>query len=70
MQQLNASIVDIAKQTKDNANMAGRAAMLTSDIKTNAVKGNQQMGEMMNAVKDISASSQNISNSIRNRRGQ
>jgi methyl-accepting chemotaxis protein len=45
--------------------MAEKAAMLANDIKVSAEKGSQQMDEMMVAVKDINASSQNISKVIK-----
>jgi len=65
VQQLSASISDIAAKTKTNAEMAGRAATLASNIKSSAEKGNGQMDEMMTAVKDINESSQNISKVIK-----
>ncbi|MCL2227327.1 MAG: methyl-accepting chemotaxis protein [Oscillospiraceae bacterium] len=65
VQQLSASISEIAQKTKDNAGMAERAAVLASDIKESAEKGSSQMSEMMAAVKDINASSQNISRVIK-----
>ncbi|MCL1832736.1 MAG: methyl-accepting chemotaxis protein, partial [Oscillospiraceae bacterium] len=58
VEQLSSSITDIAQKTKDNADMAGRAAMLANTIKGNAEKGSRQMDEMMAAVKDINAASQ------------
>jgi methyl-accepting chemotaxis protein len=45
--------------------MAERAAKLANDIKNSAEKGNHQMNEMMEAVKDINAASQNISKVIK-----
>ncbi|MCL2226334.1 MAG: methyl-accepting chemotaxis protein [Oscillospiraceae bacterium] len=65
VQQLSSSIADIAQKTKDNADMAGRAAVLATDIKSSAEKGSSQMDEMMAAVKDINTSSQNISKVIK-----
>ncbi|MCL2227221.1 MAG: methyl-accepting chemotaxis protein [Oscillospiraceae bacterium] len=65
VQQLSSSISEIAQKTKTNADMAGRAAALASEIKASAEKGSQQMGEMMSAVKDISVSSQNIGKVIK-----
>jgi len=65
VQQLSSSITAIAQKTKDNADMAGRAAALANSIKASAEKGSGQMGEMMTAVKDINASSQNISKVIK-----
>ncbi|MCL2221929.1 MAG: methyl-accepting chemotaxis protein [Oscillospiraceae bacterium] len=65
VQQLSSSITAIAQKTKENADMAGRAAMLANDIRTSAEKGSGQMNEMMMAVKDINESSQNISKVIK-----
>ena len=65
VQQLSSSISNIAQKTKDNAEMAGKAAMLANVIKGSAEKGSKQMDEMMVAVKDISSSSQNISKVIK-----
>ena len=65
VQELSSSIAEIAQKTKGNADMAGRASMLAGDIKTSAEKGSRQMGEMMDAVRDINASSQNISKVIK-----
>ena len=65
VQALSSSIQEIAQKTKANADMAERAAVLANDIKGSAEKGNRQMNEMMTAVKDINASSQNISKVIK-----
>ena len=60
VKKLSASIADIAQKTKNNADMASRAAALGNTIKENAKKGSEQMDEMMSAVRDINLSSQNI----------
>ncbi|MCL2223253.1 MAG: methyl-accepting chemotaxis protein [Oscillospiraceae bacterium] len=65
VEQLSSSISEIAQKTKDNAEMAGRAASLATNIKSSAEKGSSQMNEMMIAVKDINESSQNISKVIK-----
>ena len=65
MEQLSASISEIAFKTKDNAEMAGRAATLANTIKLNAEKGSHQMDEMMSAVKEINQASQSISKVIK-----
>ena len=65
VQQLSSSISEIAKKTKDNSQMAEKAATLANNIKTSAEKGSGQMDEMMSAVKDINESSQNISKVIK-----
>ena len=59
--QLSASATEIAEKTKNNADMAERAASLADTIKSNAEKGSRQMGEMMDAVKEINNAGQSIS---------
>jgi len=61
VQQLKTSVTEIAEKTSENAIKADKAAKLASGIKDSAEKGNQQMDDMMIAVEDINASSQNIS---------
>ncbi|MCL1975588.1 MAG: methyl-accepting chemotaxis protein [Firmicutes bacterium] len=65
VEQLSASIAEIANKTKNNANMAGHAAQLAENIKENAEKGNMQMDQMMQAVREINDASQNISKVIK-----
>ena len=65
VQKLSSSISDISEKTKNNADMAGRAAELGNTIKDSAEKGTRRMDEMMNAVRDINASSNNISKVIK-----
>ena len=65
VQQLSASIAEIAQKTKANAQMADRAATLAEDIKENAEKGNMQMDQMMLAVREINDASQSISKVIK-----
>ncbi|MCL2223135.1 MAG: methyl-accepting chemotaxis protein, partial [Oscillospiraceae bacterium] len=65
VQQLSSSISEIAKKTENNAQMAEKAASLANNIKASAEKGSGQMGEMMEAVKDINESSKNISKVIK-----
>ncbi|MCL2249151.1 MAG: methyl-accepting chemotaxis protein [Oscillospiraceae bacterium] len=65
VQELSSSIHDIASKTKENADMANRAATLANSIKSSAEKGSHQMDEMMTAVRDINASSQNIGKVIK-----
>ena len=64
VQQLSSSISDIAEKTIANAQMANRAATLASIITSNAETGSRQMGEMMEAVRDINHASQSISKII------
>ncbi|MCL2077727.1 MAG: methyl-accepting chemotaxis protein [Oscillospiraceae bacterium] len=65
IEQLSSSVSEIAGQTKVNAEMAEKAASLSEVIKGNAEKGNRQMDEMMEAVRDINTASQNISKVIK-----
>ncbi|MCL2579919.1 MAG: methyl-accepting chemotaxis protein [Oscillospiraceae bacterium] len=65
IQQLSASAVEISEKTKNNAQMAGRAAELAFIIKGNAEKGSRQMDEMVGAVGEISQASQSIGKVIK-----
>ncbi|MDR0293493.1 MAG: methyl-accepting chemotaxis protein [Oscillospiraceae bacterium] len=65
VEQLSSSVHEIADKTKTNAEMAGRAAALGNTIMKNAEKGSSQMNEMMAAVKEINAASQQISKVIK-----
>ncbi len=63
--QISSSIDDIAQRTKANASEANNANKLVNDTKAGAVKGNQQMKEMMMAMNEINESSVNISKIIK-----
>jgi methyl-accepting chemotaxis protein len=65
LQQITASVTEIAEQTKENANNANRANELSLNSQEDAVKGNDQMKEMVVAMGDINESSNNISNIIK-----
>ncbi|MCL2013993.1 MAG: methyl-accepting chemotaxis protein [Oscillospiraceae bacterium] len=65
VEQLSSSIATIAEKTKTNAYMAEKASNLANTIKTNAEKGNHQMGEMTRAVQEINEASQSISKVIK-----
>ncbi|MCL2109213.1 MAG: methyl-accepting chemotaxis protein [Oscillospiraceae bacterium] len=65
VEELSTSLSVIADKTKDNATMAGKAAMLANAIKENAEKGSVQMSEMMDAVRDINQASHSISKVIK-----
>jgi methyl-accepting chemotaxis protein len=65
VEQLSSSISEIAGKTKENADMAGKAAALANTIKHNAEKGSNQMGQMTQAVKEINEASQAISKVIK-----
>lgn len=65
VEQLSSSVTEISQKTKENAEMAGKAATLANTIKGSAEKGSHQMDEMMAAVKDINDASHNISKVIK-----
>ncbi len=60
IEELTASMEEIAAQTKKNAENATQADQLAEITKRNAVQGNNQMKEMLNAMDGINVSSRNI----------
>ena len=65
IEELSTSVAAIAAITKENADMADKAAKLASSIRGSAEKGSNQMDEMIKAVAEINQSSQNISKVIK-----
>ncbi len=65
LEQVSVSIEDIAERTRNNAAQANNANQLVIDAKTGALRGNNQMQEMMSAMKEINESSENISKIIK-----
>jgi methyl-accepting chemotaxis protein len=65
IQQLTASVTEVASKTKENATNAGEANELTLAVKDNAQLGNQHMAEMLEAMEEINESSNNISKIIK-----
>lgn len=65
VQELTASVEQIAVQTQTNAENAGIANQLAEQAKEHAMKGNNQMQEMLVAMEDINVSSANISKIIK-----
>ncbi len=65
IEELTASIADIASQTKQNAMNANEASELAASARENAEKGNSQMGEMLKSMEAINDSSANISRIIK-----
>ncbi|MGI6727474.1 MAG: methyl-accepting chemotaxis protein [Anaerovoracaceae bacterium] len=65
IQELNASISEIANQTKQNAVDANQAKELEENASNLAVKGNDRMKEMLCSMTDINESSSNISKIIK-----
>lgn len=65
IQQITASIDDVAKKTKENAQESMNAAELVEKTIENVKIGNGQMQEMMEAMQEINASSERISKIIK-----
>lgn len=65
IEQITASIAEIAQRTKVNATDAASASELVQEAKVGAELGNQQMNQMMQAMEEINESSENISKIIR-----
>jgi methyl-accepting chemotaxis protein len=65
IQEINASINDIAEKTKQNAAEADNAASLMSQAIENVQKGNAEMQEMVVAMQDINKASASISKIIK-----
>ncbi len=65
IEELSASITQIAAQTKQNAENANKANELALSAKTDAVKGNDHMKTMQEAMSKINESSQSISKIIK-----
>ena len=65
IEQLTSSISSIASQTKQNAMDANQASELATDSRDHAIKGNDQMQEMLHSMTEINESSANISRIIR-----
>ena len=65
IQELTASVTEVAENTKNNAANAGEANELTLNVKQHAELGNQHMAEMLEAMAEISESSNNISKIIK-----
>lgn len=65
IQELSASIEEVTRETKRNANNAYKANVLTEQVRENARMGNKQMENMVHAMTEINASSNNISKIIK-----
>lgn len=65
LEEITASISEIADRTKINASQANNANDLVHEAKEGAMRGNAQMGEMIDAMNDINNSSENISKIIK-----
>ena len=65
IQELTATLDEISVHTKQNAQNANNANELAEISKSNAIKGNEQMKEMLHSMDDINKSSNNISKIIK-----
>jgi methyl-accepting chemotaxis protein len=65
IQQLSASIDEVAAETRLNAQNAGEANERAISVRSNAEAGNQQMASMVSAMAEINVSSDNIKKIIK-----
>lgn len=65
LQEVTASMDEIAERTKANASQANEANSLVHDVKGRAADGNDQMKAMIGAMNDINESSETISKIIK-----
>lgn len=65
IEEVTAAISEMSTQVKQNATDANQADELSMAARENAVKGNEQMKEMLKAMHDINESSTNISKIIK-----
>ena len=65
IEEVTASITEMSTQVKQNATDANKADELSMAARENAIKGNDQMKEMLKAMHDINESSTNISKIIK-----
>ncbi len=65
IQQITASIADVAKKTKENASESMNAAELVEKTIENVNIGNSEMQDMMTAMQEINTSSESISKIIK-----
>lgn len=65
IEEITVSVASIAERTKVNAENINIANTLVTNAKSEAVVANEQMGEMISAMKEINDSSENISKIIK-----
>lgn len=65
IEELTASIEEISSQTRNNAEKAEKAEIVSSDSKKYAAKGNEEMADMLKAMAEINDSSKSISKIIK-----
>lgn len=65
IEELTSTVTEIAAQTRQNALSAGKANEMSEQAKDNAIKGNEQMKALQQAIWEINESSANISKIIK-----
>lgn len=65
LEEITSSMSEIGSQTKNNAENANQANILTSESRKSAEKGNNEMQQLNSAMEDITDSSRNISKIIK-----
>lgn len=65
IQELTASLAEVAAQTKQNAISANKGNEISMLVKKNALKGNAQMKQMLESMSEINQASNNISKIIK-----
>ena len=65
IEEITASITDVAEKTKKNAEEANEASDLVTKAIVDVKRGNEQMKEMIHAMNDINESSESISKIIK-----
>ncbi len=65
VEEISEAVGNIKQLSHENGKMAEKASTLASDMKSRAEKGNQQMEQMLGAVKDISKATQGIEKIIK-----
>ena len=65
LEEMTASMTQIGSQISSNANNASKARDLSTDVKNKASTGSEKMSNLLDAIKQINNSSQNISKIIK-----
>jgi methyl-accepting chemotaxis protein len=65
VEQLTASLEEIAEQTRSNADNATHVSKISEEMKTSAANGSAQMNDMLSAMEEINQSSNNIAKIIK-----
>ncbi len=65
LDELSATVSQIAEQTKSNAQRAQKASHLSLEVKDSAINGNEKMKALLDAMKDIDNASASISKIIK-----